>query len=85
MSYIKTKSHQPVEGFTDFLKSFGSGAIDAVTEYGKQQGQAEAYKSLAEQKAAAQTQAAQASTLPPWAIPAGIGAIALVAIIALKK
>lgn len=85
MSYTKSYQATGDDDWLDTLKSIGSGALNVVTEYGRQQGQSAAYQSIAEQKAAQQTQTQQSAGMPPWLIPAGIGAVALIAIIMLKK
>jgi hypothetical protein len=64
------------------VKKIGGGALDIVQTQARTAGEAAAYKELALAQAAKEQR--QAGT-PKWLLPVGIGAVALVAILVLKK
>jgi hypothetical protein len=73
-------SYLPQAGVWDTIKKIGGGALDVVKEQSASEAQAEAYRQMAMQQAMQQK-----SSMPPWLLPVGLGAGALVLFLALKK
>jgi hypothetical protein len=73
-------SYLPQAGVWDTIKKIGGGALDVVKEQSASEAQAEAYRQMAMQQAAQQKLG-----MPPWLLPVGLGAGALVLFLALKK
>lgn len=73
-------------GASDALKKIGGGALDVVRSQAQAKGEAAAMeRAMAAQAAASGQRRGGGGGLPSWAIPAGIGALALVAIMVMKK
>lgn len=88
MNYIpSTAFRSDLGSWTSTIKQIGGGALDLFKQQQQAKGQAAAALEIAKAQAAAAGGGIRRAGggLPGWAIPAGIGAAALVLILVLKK